>query len=102
MLAGKMKYSYIYIHSLAPHNCNLVRIYVYYMLCKSEVYLFLIFYPQEEVSINTTAYEVQFIPSLVNARIANPAWDGNMPLSSLESAPVLSVVGDTSVMVRKM
>ena len=37
-------------------------------------------------------FEVEFMPTLVNNRTSNPAWDGNMPLSSLESAPVLSVV----------
>ena len=50
--------------------------------------------------MDTTGFEVQFIPTLVNNNsMPNPAWDGNMPLSSLESAPVLSVVGDTSATV---
>ena len=44
-------------------------------------------------------FEVEFMPTLVNDRTSNPAWDGNMPLSSLESAPVLSVVGNEPVQV---
>ena len=52
--------------------------------------------------MHSTGFEAQFIPTLVNNNwMPNPAWDGNMSLSSLESAPVLSVVGDTSVMVCK-
>ena len=52
--------------------------------------------------MHSTGFETQFIPTLVNNNwMPNPAWDGNMSLSSLESAPVLSVVGDTSVMVCK-
>ena len=47
----------------------------------------------------TTAFVVKFTPRLVNSRSPNPAWDGNMPLSPLDSAPVLSVVGKTSAMV---
>ena len=61
--------------------------------------MFSISYLQEEVSNDTTVFVVQFTPTLADVRTANPAWDGNMPLSSLESAPVLSVVGDTSVTV---
>ena len=54
---------------------------------------------QEEL-VDATGFEVQFIPTLAsNNWTPNPAWDGNMSLSSLESAPVLSVVGDTSVTV---
>ena len=53
--------------------------------------------------MDTIGFQVQFIPMLVNNNLTpNPAWDGNMSLSSLESAPVLSVVGDTSVMVCKI
>ena len=44
-------------------------------------------------------FEVEFTPTLVNNRTSNPAWDGNMPLSSLESAPVLSVAGNEPVQV---
>ena len=56
---------------------------------------------QEEL-IDATRFEVQFIPTLAsNNWMPNLAWDGNMSLSSLESAPVLSVAGDTSVTVCK-
>ena len=56
---------------------------------------------QGDVSSNTTAFVVQFIPTLVGNRTANPVWDGNMSLTSLESAPVLSVIGDTTALVSK-
>ena len=57
---------------------------------------------QEEV-MDATGFHVQFIPTLVNSNLTpNPAWDGNMSLSSLESAPVLNVVGDASAMVCKI
>ena len=50
-----------------------------------------------------TEFKVQFIPTLVNNNSTpNPAWDGNMLLSSLESAPVLSVVGETFITVCKI
>ena len=56
---------------------------------------------QEEL-MYTTGFEVQFIPTLAsNNWTPNSAWDGNMSLSSLESAPVLSVVGDTFITVCK-
>ena len=61
-----------------------------------------IFIFQGEVSSNTTVFVVQFIPAPVNNRIVNSAWNGNMSLTSLESAPVLSVIGDTSAMVCKI
>ena len=54
---------------------------------------------QEELTHNAR-FEVQFVPTPINNNwTPNPAWDGNMSASSLESALVLSVVGDTSVMV---
>lgn len=42
---------------------------------------------------------VQFTPTLLQSRTKDPGWDGNMQLDSLSSAPVLSVIGRTSVMV---
>lgn len=56
---------------------------------------------QEEVSSLTKEVIVQFTPMLADTRRPNPDWNGNMPLSPLESVPVLSVVGDTSTMVCK-
>ena len=56
---------------------------------------------QGEEPSNTTAFVVKFIPALVNSRTVNPTWDGNMSLTSLESAPVLSVIGDTTTLVSK-
>ena len=54
---------------------------------------------EEEVSNVTKGFVIQFTPTLVNTRTPNPAWNGNMPLSSLESFPILSVIGETSTMV---
>ena len=54
---------------------------------------------QEEPSNLTTAFVVQFTPTLVNTRTPDPAWNGNMSLTPLNSTPVLSVVGETSAMV---
>ena len=54
---------------------------------------------QEEPSNLTTAFVVQFTPTLVNTRTPDPAWNGNMSLTPLNSVPVLSVVGGTSAMV---
>lgn len=70
--------------------------------CYLSGYVFIMVVPyilQEEVSIDTTTFIVQFTPTLTNSRTPNPAWDGNMTLSPLNSVPVLSIIGNTSTMV---
>ena len=58
-----------------------------------------IFDIQDEPESITSPFTVQFIPTVVDTRVQNNNWDGNMTVKSLDSAPVLFTVGDTAVIV---
>ena len=47
----------------------------------------------------TSPFTVQFTPTLIETRMPDSNWDGNMPVNSLDSAPVLFIVGDTIALV---
>lgn len=57
--------------------------------------LFLSFFGIQNPFEVNSPFTVQFTPELTETRMRDSNWNGNMPVNSLDNAPVLFTIGET-------